>query len=67
MDGPVFVKSGVTLDGEYSDDSPNWTTFRLYEGANNGNTAEDAMVVIDGVTDAAASAFLSPVTLSPLR
>ncbi|CAM9212730.1 unnamed protein product, partial [Laminaria digitata] len=54
LDGPVFVKSGVTLDGEYSDDAPNWSTFVLYEGANNRNTAEDAVVVIDGVTDAEA-------------
>lgn len=66
MDGPVFVKSGVTIEGDYSDDSPGWTFFRLYEGANNGNTAEDAVVVIDGVTDATASGFRPPLLLSAL-
>eukprot|EP00904_Undaria_pinnatifida_P008259 jgi/Undpi1/4563/HiC_scaffold_18.g07917.m1 len=49
IDGPVFLKSGVTLDGEYSDDSPNWTTFLLYEDSNTVQTGEDAIMVIDGV------------------
>lgn len=52
MDGPVFIKSGVTLEGDQSDDYPAWTFFKLHEGANNENTEEDAMMVFDGVTDA---------------
>lgn len=51
FDGPVFIKSGVTLSGKYSDDL-GWTSFILYEGPNNGNTDEDALIVIDGVTGA---------------
>ena len=52
MDGPVFVKSGVTLSGGKSDDAPGYTFFKVYDGENNGNSAEDATVVIDGATDA---------------
>lgn len=52
LDGPVFVKSGVTLQGATSDDYPAWTYFNLHEGANNDNTAEEAILVFDGVTDA---------------
>lgn len=48
VDGPVFLKSGVTISGRISDDSPNYTTFILYDGDNNGKTSEDAMLVIDG-------------------
>ncbi|CAM9220801.1 unnamed protein product [Pylaiella littoralis] len=49
VDGPVFLKSGVTISGRISGDSPNYTTFILYDGDNNGKTSEDAMLVIDGV------------------
>lgn len=56
MDGPIFLKSGVTLEGSYSDNYPTRSFFTLYEGDNNGKTAEEAIVVVDGVTDVTASA-----------
>lgn len=56
MDGPIFLKSGVTLEGSYSDNYPTRSFFTLYEGDNNGKTAEEAILVVDGVTDVTASA-----------
>eukprot|EP00904_Undaria_pinnatifida_P008260 jgi/Undpi1/4564/HiC_scaffold_18.g07918.m1 len=54
LDGPVFVKSGVTLDGGKSDDAPTSTFFNVYEGDGSRNkAAEDAVIVISGATDAA--------------
>lgn len=55
LDGPVFVKSGVTLSGTFNAEGPALTFFILYEGDNNGKTAEEGVIVIDGVTDAEAS------------
>ncbi|CAN0223077.1 unnamed protein product, partial [Pylaiella littoralis] len=49
VDGPVFLKSGVTLGGEYDTEDSSSTTFALYNGQNNGKTSENAMLVIDGV------------------
>lgn len=46
------MKSGVTLKGKWSGDSPNYTMLVLYRGVNNGNTAEDAVLVYDGVSGA---------------
>ncbi len=48
VDGPLFLKSGVSFSGTWSDDSPNYTKFKLYPGENNGNTTEDAIFVVDG-------------------
>jgi len=47
VDGPIFLKSGVSFSGTWSDDTPNYTTFQLYQGENNGKTSEDAMFVVD--------------------
>lgn len=55
VDGPLFLKSGVSFDGSVSDDSPNHTYLELYQGENNGKTYEDAMFVIDGGTGRNAS------------
>lgn len=52
LDGPIFLKSGVTLGGGFSDDSPRWPYLRRYDGPNTGNTAEDAIIVADGATGA---------------
>eukprot|EP00904_Undaria_pinnatifida_P008263 jgi/Undpi1/4567/HiC_scaffold_18.g07921.m1 len=52
IDGPIFMKSGVTLDGQWQDDFPSWTYFVFYEGENSAITGEDAVIVMDGVTDA---------------
>lgn len=52
VDGNIFMKSGVHLEGQFSiDDDPNETTFILEEDAG-GKTDVDAMIVMDGVTDA---------------
>lgn len=55
LDGPIFIKSGVTLNGGYTDDSPNYPFFRLYDGPNTASTTEDAVIVIDGTADAEVS------------
>lgn len=52
------MKSGVELDGKYSAEFSFYTEFVLYDGANNGNTAEDAILIFDDVTGATASAVL---------
>ena len=52
MDGPVYIKSGVTLSGSSSESCEVCTHMLAYEGSNNGNTEEDGIVVIDGVIDA---------------
>ncbi|CAM9670164.1 unnamed protein product [Ascophyllum nodosum] len=52
VDGNIFMKSGVFLNGDYSiDDSPHTTDLILEDDAA-GNTAIDAIIVVDGVTDA---------------
>jgi len=48
IDGPLFLKSGVSFSGTWSDDSPGFTFFNLYQGENNGKTSEDAVFVVDG-------------------
>eukprot|EP00904_Undaria_pinnatifida_P008254 jgi/Undpi1/4559/HiC_scaffold_18.g07913.m1 len=52
VDGPVYIKSGVTLSGSSSESCEVCTHMLAYEGSNNGNTEEDGIVVIDGVIDA---------------
>ncbi|CAM9952012.1 unnamed protein product [Ascophyllum nodosum] len=51
VDGNIFMKSGVTLDGDNAEDRPSETYIFLEDGAA-GNTAIDAIIVVDGVTDA---------------
>lgn len=58
LDGPIFVKSGVIINGGYSDDAPNYPFFQFYNGPNSESTGEDAMIVIDGVTGAEVSTLL---------
>lgn len=64
LDGPIFIKSGVTLSGSYSDDVPTFPFFRLHDGPNTASTTEDAVIVIDGATDAEVSTISSVVTAS---
>lgn len=58
MDGPIFVKSGVTLLGKPGN-SGVYPIFTSYDGPNIGNAAEDALIVLDGVTDAEVSVGVS--------
>ena len=53
----------MTIDGRWSDDSPSWPYFNLYEGTNSGNTEEDAVVVIDSATDVEVRIFHSTGTI----
>lgn len=52
VDGPIFIKSGVTLSGSWIAESPQFSFLFVYEGSNNRNTGEDGIIVIDGATDA---------------
>eukprot|EP00752_Nemacystus_decipiens_P013409 g11873.t1 len=57
VDGNIFMKSGVHLEGWFShDDQPGTTEVYLEEGAA-GNTAVEAVLVIDGVSDAKVESF----------
>ncbi|CAM9301088.1 unnamed protein product, partial [Laminaria digitata] len=48
LDGPVLLKSGVTVVGEFSDEgSVYWTRLNIQEGA----TGADGIINTDGVTD----------------
>ncbi|CAM9648998.1 unnamed protein product [Ascophyllum nodosum] len=52
VDGNIYIKSGVSLEGRFSDDdSPFSTNIQLDDSAA-GNTAVDAIIVIDGIADA---------------
>ncbi|CAM9670498.1 unnamed protein product [Ascophyllum nodosum] len=51
VDGNIYMKSGVVLNGRASEDPPYITEFFLEDGAA-GKTAIDAIIVVDGVTDA---------------
>lgn len=55
MDGPIYLKSGITLRGAYSAEYVSYTGLVLYDGPNTGSVAEEAMVIIDGVSDAQVS------------
>lgn len=50
IDGPIFLKSGVFIDGDWKDEYPTFCWLVLYDGDSNTVTGEDAMVVVDGVT-----------------
>ncbi|CAN0295555.1 unnamed protein product, partial [Ectocarpus sp. 12 AP-2014] len=50
IDGPIFLKSGVFIDGDWKDEYPSFCWLVLYDGDSNTVTGEDAMVVVDGVT-----------------
>lgn len=63
LDGPIYMKSGVTLDGTWIDESPTFSFLYLYESENFSNTAENGVIVIDGVTDAEVRYKLRAVTL----
>lgn len=71
LDGPVFIKSGVTLAGTVTDDAPGWTFFIVYDGPKTTAAGEDAVVVIDGAIDAEVSHLSScqpvPGTIIVLR
>ncbi|CAM9649069.1 unnamed protein product [Ascophyllum nodosum] len=52
VDGNIYMKSGVSLEGRYTDDDAPFTTdIQLDDGAA-GNTAVDAIIVMDGISDA---------------
>lgn len=59
LDGPIYLKSGVTLGGGFSDDAPRWPFLQLYDDPNSGNTVEDAIIVVDGATGAEVRPFSS--------
>ena len=52
VDGPIFMKSGVTLSGSWIAESPQFSFLSVYEGSSNSNTGETGIIVIDGATDA---------------
>ncbi|CAM9499220.1 unnamed protein product [Ectocarpus sp. 4 AP-2014] len=52
IDGPIFLKSGVFIDGDWKDEYPTFCWLVLYDGDSNTVTGEDAMVVVDGATGA---------------
>lgn len=52
VDGPIFMKAGVTISGSTSDDAPAHSFINLYDGANAANTNEEAIIVFDGVVGA---------------
>ena len=51
VNGPIFLKSGVALRGDFNVEFSDWTDFWVYDGPNVSNTGEDAVIVIDNVTD----------------
>lgn len=52
LDGPVFLKSGVSLLGVFSeDDSPYETHFNMH----GSSTGADGVINADGVSDAVVS------------
>lgn len=59
MDGPIYLKSGINLDGTFSAEFSDYTELRFYEGARASEAGENAMVVVDGISDAQASACCS--------
>lgn len=52
VDGNIFMKSGVALYGRYTDDDAPFTTDILLQEGAAGNTDVDAIVVMDGISDA---------------
>lgn len=51
LNGPIFVKSGVTLNGDFVAESWSFTNFVVYEDSTTSGAGEDAIIVIDGATD----------------
>lgn len=62
MDGPIYLKSGVTLRGDFLYEGRYPTEVVLYDGPNTGSVAEEAMVVMDNVSDARVS-FLDATSI----
>ena len=55
LDGPVFLKTGIHLNGRWSeDDSPFETRFRMH----GSGTGADGVINADGVSDAFVSTYL---------
>lgn len=65
MDGPIYLKDGVTLSGTYDAEDVPYGRLNLYDGPKLGAVEEAGIVVLDGVSDAEASA--SPVPRIPPR
>ena len=61
LDGPIFFKSGVTISGRFNVEFTTYTDLVFYEGANSGNTAEEAIVVFDHATGAEESTSYLPL------
>ena len=55
VNGPIFLKSNVTLDGAWNPEFGTWSYFYVYDGPNIRSTGEDAVIVIDGATSAQVS------------
>ncbi|CAM9855253.1 unnamed protein product [Ascophyllum nodosum] len=52
VNGPIFLKSNVTLVGVRNPEFGTWSRFYVYDGPNIRSTGEDAVIVIDGATSA---------------
>ena len=50
VNGPIFLKSNVTLEGDWNPEFGTWSNFYVYDGPNISSTGEDAVIVIDGAT-----------------
>ncbi|CAN0345437.1 unnamed protein product, partial [Ascophyllum nodosum] len=50
VNGPIFLKSNVTLQGQLNVEFSTWSDFYVYDGPNISGTGEDAVIVIDGAT-----------------
>lgn len=59
MDGPIYLKSGITLSGVFNSEFLSFTGVHVYNGPNAGSVAEEAMIIVDGVSNAEVGAILS--------
>ncbi|CAN0405209.1 unnamed protein product, partial [Ascophyllum nodosum] len=52
VNGNIYMKSGVSLEGRYTDDDAPFTTDIQLDDDAAGNTAVNAIIVMDGISDA---------------
>lgn len=65
VDGPIFIKSGVTLSGSWIDESPTFSFLYVYGDSSSINTGEDGIIVIDGAIDAEVNIAAPVAALTP--
>lgn len=65
IDGPIYLKDGITLTGSFDSTAIRYYHARLnlYSGSNTSRTQEDAMVILDGVSNVRASIRLAVLRL----